>query len=273
MAKTSFSEVLKIHGDAESDTFSIPRPTPIYGCKAYRPFSEDGTLAERISTWLSQHGFDDWEFSAKASNAFVLHPKDNPEIVLKIHGAYEDKRRIPHLLQPLYVTNVEGVTLEFLPNALRDDPGSAFQKLGSKEGGIHEINDKLKGEIAASGYKYLPESFGLFKFIYEDTKKPRRKKVTAMCYDHDDIDIPNNMGSVSQCTSEYPPLAAQYREQDKIIARDPRLQKLIEEEPQPRYQTTIVKEHGEAILPPIPNPSSSFLNRFLRNDQNTPRRA
>jgi hypothetical protein len=265
MTKTSFSEILELHGDPEK----FPE-TPIYGCKSYHPFSSDRTLAGRISTWLSQHGFDDWKYFANASNTFVLQPKDNPEIVLKIHGAYDDKRCVPHLLQPLYVTTIEGVTLEFLPNVFSKNPESAFRHIQLEERDSAGGKKRLEQEVKISGYEYVAPLPGLFTFTYDDPKKPGRKKVTLMCYDHDDIEIPDSMKNISQCTSEYPSLAAQYREQDRIIANDPRLQRLIKEDPQPRYETSKAKEPGIAILPPLPTPPRASLLRRLFGGGDSP---
>lgn len=205
----------------------------LYRCKAARLLIQSKKIRQATDNFLAQTGFNQLDYLAQGTNSIVLGVRDNPAIVIRITmgTAEEERPAIPQLLQAILSRRLgaEGtrdtVKLEILPKLKteKDVPPEQWEKA---------LEDYRK-ELKASGYaleddETLHYNAGIFE--YPDPKNPRKTKEVLMGADCGMMEKPAE-NKEPNCTSNYPTLKLQWREQLKLVKEDPRLSALLPDGP------------------------------------------
>jgi hypothetical protein len=208
-----------------------PNTHSLYRCKAARLLIQNTKLRKSVDAFVAQTGFDDLEYLAQGTNSIVFSDTRNPNIVIRITmGTSEDERPvIPQLLQSIFSHRLSAdgtrdtVKFEILPK-LRTEKDVAPEEWEKAQQAYRE-------ELKASGYAMedddtLSYNAGLFK--YTDPKNPRATKEVMIGADGGMMQKPAE-NKEPTCTSNYPTLKLQWREQQKLVKEDPRLSALLPE--------------------------------------------
>jgi hypothetical protein len=228
----TFSELVEAQKDDWKQTTG--------GSSLLNSYADDEPALDVVTRFFENHGFHNLEFLGSGSSAIVLKDLDNPALVFRIAPTYalDTRAVIPQVLQPLHVERVGRLKIEVLPNVSIPDemPDEQFDQLLAQ----------FKKEVRASGHSvdsdHPQADVGLLR--YEDTKRPGTFREAFVAADASLV--PPVEGAIPTCGSDYPTLQDQWREQNRLIAADPRLQQLVGVEAK-KFPTTKVQRDDRPL--------------------------
>lgn len=214
----TFAELLETH----KEEWSI--------ASAGRNIIQSSYTAEPVKKFFTKNHFDHLEFINNGCGSILLKDVDNPSIVFRIGPSYDVRAVVPQIIQPIYSKKIENVRIEILPNISPDHLSDEEITLGV---------EKYRKEAATAGYRLHSDNLawdvGAFRF--EDPKKPGQIRTVIM---GTDAGLIENAVSPPTCTSDYPTLEIQWREQCKLVEADARLKHLLKGLPKKLPVTRVI---------------------------------
>ena len=185
-----------------------------------------------VENWVAKNGiFDNFSGFNRSTKACIYKVRgDDGYLLRSCPVGVEPRDVIPHMLQPIFRDEHEGVVIEVLPwkkkRLMEPHHAALFTR-----------------DVNASGYNWT-DSLELFEFTYEDPKKNKLLYV-PIAVDPGEVTKDADDKNLPRCSANYPTLERQWEEQCKLVKQYPRLQQLLKGKmPDKLPETEIVQIRG-----------------------------